>query len=454
MNPWKSVIAAVDRLVARMHRLQNELPAPSVHVQRCSMIGLQIGIAVMGLVSMHPYFLWSHQKPAYALATMLLVLSCAGCFRALVFTRDRILLAFAASLFLIYLSFLPKVHGGITRWVFLIPFVLVLLLLSKDDLQRAFNKFQWLFAVSLLPGMVAWLWLAAGLPMTFEWMYQPSEIVQRGPTPYFMRPGVIFLPTNGMLLPNGGTIFRLCGVYDEPGTVGTIAALTLAATRYRFDWKGVICFVAGLMSLSIAFAVLTVIGVLAIAVAERRFGLIALGFVTGLAGAVPALGLAPKTSDPQRLTSITIILPPSHPHWREDKAAGRPFGLWDDAQIRQSQALDNRALPAMRKLFNEYAAAGPRTLLFGIASNASNIYAGDSASWVQIPVNYGIVGFAWLFMLFAAPIVLIWRRQQLDFLSAMFCLLFLMSFYQRPVIWLPVPLLIYLAGLTMSRKTA
>jgi hypothetical protein len=50
--------------------------------------------------------------------------------------------------------------------------------------------------------------------------------------------------------------------------------------------------------------------------------------------------------------------------------------------------------------------------------------------------------------------VWLWRRQQLDFLAAMFCLLFLMSFYQRPVIWLPVPLLIYLAGLSISRKTA
>jgi hypothetical protein len=454
MNAWKSVIAAVDRLVARMHSVQDKLPAPSVRVQRWAMIGWQSGIALMGIISMHPYFLWSQQKPAYALATLLLILSCGGCFRALVLTRERILLSVAASLFLVYLSLLPKVHGGITRWLFLIPFVLALLLLSRQDLQRAFNKFQWLFAVSLLPGMLAWLWLAAGLPMTFEWTYPPSEIVQRGPTPYFMRPGVIFLPTNGMLLPNGGTIFRLCGVYDEPGTVGTIAALTLAATRYRLDWKGAVCFVAGVMSLSIAFAVLTVIGLLATAAVERRFGLLAFGLVSALAGAVPALGLEPKISDPNRLTSINLILPPSHPHWRETQAAGRPFGLFDDAQIRQSQVLDNRALPAMRKLFNEYAGSGPRTLLFGIASNASNIHAGDSASWLQILTNYGIVGFAWLFVLFAAPMVWLWRRQQLDFLAAMFCLLFLMSFYQRPVIWLPVPLLIYLAGLSISRKTA
>src|SRR5688572_27209995 len=180
-------------LVVRIRRLQEKVPIPSAGVQHWSMIGLQSGIALMALVSMNPYFIWGHQKPAYALATLVAMVSCAGCFRALVFSRERILLSLAASLFLIYLSFLPKVDGGVTRWLFLIPFTLAILHLSQEDLQAAFNKFHWLFTVSLLPGMAAWLWLAAGLPLTFEWIYPPSEIVQRGPTPYFMLPGVVFL---------------------------------------------------------------------------------------------------------------------------------------------------------------------------------------------------------------------------------------------------------------------
>jgi hypothetical protein len=416
-------------------------------MQRWSMAGLQTGIALMAIVSLLPYFLWSHQKPAYAIATLIVIASCAGCFPALTFSRERILLSIGFALFLIYLSLLPKVHGGTTRWFLLIPFTLALLHLSRVDLQQVVAKFQWLFALSLLPGMAAWLWLAAGLPMTFDWVYPPSEIVQRGPTPYFMAPGVVFLPENGMLLPNSGTIFRLCAVYDEPGTVGTIAALTLAATRYRFDWKGTVCFVAGLMSLSIAFAVLTVIGLGVTALAQRRFALLAAALVSALVAAVPVLGLHPQISDPHRLTSIKIILPPSHPHYRESNPGARPFGLWDDAEIRQSQVLDNRALPAMRKLFNDYMVDGPRTLLFGIASNASNVHAGDSASWMQILINYGIVGFAWLFVLFAAPIAWAWHTRRLDVAGALFCFLFLMSFYQRPVIWLPAQALIYFAGL-------
>ena len=79
------------------------------------MMGLQAGIALMALVSLHPYLLRSQQKPAYAIATFIVVTSCAGCFPALVFTRERMLFSIAFSLFLIYLSVLPKVHGGVRR---------------------------------------------------------------------------------------------------------------------------------------------------------------------------------------------------------------------------------------------------------------------------------------------------------------------------------------------------
>ena len=101
----------------------------------------------------------------------------------------------------------------------------------------------------------------------------------------------------------------------------------------------------------------------------------------------------------------------------------------------------------MRRLFAEYASSGPGVLLFGLASNASNVHAGDSSSWLQILINHGLVGFAWLFVLFAAPLVWLWRKRRLDLAAGIFCLVFLMSFYQRPVIWLPAQMLIYFAGL-------
>ena len=46
----------------------------------------------------------------------------------------------------------------------------------------------------------------------------------------------------------------------------------------------------------------------------------------------------------------------------------------------------------------------------------------------------------------------LWREGRLDVPAMIFCALFLMSFYQRPIIWLPAQLLIYFAGLTFRRN--
>ena len=418
---------------------------------------LQTALALMAIVSLNPYFIWGQQRIYYAIATTLIVVASAGCRRALILTPERLALGVAFSLFFIYLSVLPKVDGGTTRWFFLIPFTAALLLVSELDLRLSFDRFHLLFVFSLLPGMVVWIWLAAGLPLELQFMTPARELVQREYTPYFVGPGMIFLPTNGMLLPHGGTIFRLCGAYDEPGTAGTIAALCLAATRFRFDAKGMICFVAGLMSLSVAFAVLTTVGLVATALASGRFRLLPWAAVAVLVGLVPATGVTFKTDDPHRLTSITITVPAAErakslenagaaPSTEELPAKTMQFGLWDDVQVRQP-TLDNRALSSMQRLFAEYKSSDPATLFFGVASNASNVRAGDSASWLQIPINYGIVGFALLFALFAAPIGWLWHVRRLSATTAIFCLLFLMSFYQRPVIWLPAQLLIYIAGI-------
>src|SRR4051812_6283163 len=114
--------SAIVRIATGATAVMRSLPVPSARTQRWSMAGLQTGIALMAIVSLLPYLLWTHQKPAYAIATLIVIASCAGCFPALTFSRERILLSIAFAFFLIYLSLLPKVQGGTTRWFFLIPF--------------------------------------------------------------------------------------------------------------------------------------------------------------------------------------------------------------------------------------------------------------------------------------------------------------------------------------------
>lgn len=437
--------------------LQNKLPnpfTPSARAGRNALLLLCISLAAMAFVSLNPYFMWAHQKIYYAAATGLLVLSLPFCRHLLSFSRERIGLMLGFALFLVYLSLLPKTGGGVTRWFLLIPFTVCLLALHTAELKKAFGMLYWLFAVSLIPGMLLWLWTAAGLPVEFAWMTPPTETVQRGVTEYFMIPGAVVLPSNAQMLPHGGIIFRLCGIYDEPGTVGTVAALFLAATRFRLrDPRGAIAFTAGLMSFSVAFSILVGIGMLATAAMQRKWVLLPAALIAASVGGV-ASGLIPMSYEVTKKPAISVI---------DNQAGGSApvvksgsdldqYGLQNEARLRFSRVFNNRAQPKMRELFNTYRQSPAGTLLFGVASDASN-QTGGSAIWYMILTNFGAVGFLWLFLLFFTPLLLLWRSGGLTPAVILFTLLFLMSFYQRPVIWLPAQIMIYIAGVFCFRSS-
>ncbi|MFO0441930.1 MAG: hypothetical protein ACK5ZW_15140, partial [Betaproteobacteria bacterium] len=340
---------------------------------------------------------------------------------------------------------------GYTRWFLLIPFTISLLALRRTELEKAIGIFYWIFSLSLVPGMILWIWTVAGLQVEFTWMTPPSKIVQRGVIEYFMVPGAVVLPSNAQMLPHGGVIFRLCGIYDEPGTVGTIAALLLSANRFRLrDPRSSIVFVAGLMSFSIAFAILTSIGITATAIIHRRWKMLPAALLVAAMGGVVS-GLIPLNYKVDRQPAITVIDNQNGGLVPEIRSGDNLwyYGLDEKTRLRFSSALsvfDNRAQPKMRALLNSYLESPVTTLMFGIASDASNQTDGSSV-WYMILTNYGAVGFAWLFFLFLAPVVMFWRT--IGFFPAVFvfCALFLMSFYQRPVIWMPAQLLIYIAGI-------
>lgn len=433
---------------------QNHLETPlvaSIGSERVARISLQFGLAFMAVVSLNPYFMWGYQKLYYALATSIVVVSWLGCFRSLTLTRARLVLVVAFSLFLIYLSFLTKVHGGTTRWFLLIPFTIALLTVEREDLQKAFEMFYWAFALALVPAMLVWVWVAAGFPLEFRWMIPPAEIVQRSGVAYIERFGMLFVHGNAMILPSGGMMFRLCGMLDEPGTVGTVAALCLAVTRFRlWDIRGAIAFIAGMMSFSVAFAVLSIVGLIATLIIARRPWLFGMALISGAVIAIPMSGLTFDSGEPHQttlLTNITVINPSGPGADDVPLPTVQPYALFANMRLRSSVEFDNRALNDLQALFSKYARAPAKTLLFGIASDASSVYAGESSAWLSVLINYGIVGFAWLFILFFTPLAYLWYSGRLDMSAMIFCLLFLMSFYQRPVIWLPAQMLIYFAGL-------
>src|SRR5437588_2500197 len=118
---------------------------------------------------------------------------------------------------------------------------------------------------------------AAGVNLSFDAIPTRNATMAAASVKLLVENGVVFVESNRLTTDWGGTIFRLCGTFDEPGTVGTVAALVIAAFGFRLsDWRVSTAFVAGLCSFSLAFVTITAVGSVTFAAVTRRLTLLAL----------------------------------------------------------------------------------------------------------------------------------------------------------------------------------
>ncbi|WP_223545597.1 hypothetical protein [Pseudomonas sp. A-B-19] len=414
-------------------------------------------LALCSWISLNPYFLWgSSRHIAFAGLT-------AGVIAVLAFIagdrpRKSEMIGFAMmAIFIVYISLLPKTDGGFTRWYFVLPTMLALFVFEDSRRAELIKAFSIIFGLSLLPGILVSIGSILGLQISFDHKPLLNPVMATAGGYYLNVPGVLLLGNNVMSLPWGGAIFRLCAVYDEPGMVGTVSAFLLAAHRFRIrSTATILLFVGGLLSFSLAFAVLTVAGFAARLVltrSARTLAPLALSVVVGLLAAgvikpdsfhtetnakgprvevtTSAPGLTRPLSSPPELVAS---LPETQP---SDASEVKNTTVLPVSTLRQTQYINNRSLPEMQKLINDYWSSGFKTLMFGVSSDASVTFGGVSQVVTRIFTDFGIIGM----ILFAGSMTLLaialLRRADSPKWALLFFALFLFSIYQRPIVWMP-----------------
>lgn len=135
-------------------------------------------------------------------------------------------------------------------------FILTLLLIFRSDTRTgslAFNQISYVFAAMLLVSLVFWVLWQLGLSLPSTAMVYGSW---KGDGGAIQLENFYFFISEGQTLIN-----RFYGVFDEPGVVGTLAALVLCGLRFNFNLKRTwIIFAGGLFSWSLAFIMLTILG--------------------------------------------------------------------------------------------------------------------------------------------------------------------------------------------------
>ena len=146
---------------------------------------------------------------------------------------------------------------------------IVFFLMSKEDKEKAFTLISRLFILMILPSIIYYIiTILFHFHISYRYLI-PSNETKLETVKYFFRPfGIIIYETNK-------GVARPCGIFDEPGYIGTIAGILFPAmlenkSKKNIKWLFLLIF-EGVFSMSMAFYLLSFITLIVYAYRKGAF---------------------------------------------------------------------------------------------------------------------------------------------------------------------------------------
>lgn len=318
------------------------------------------------------------------------------------------------------INFLGASYQMFFNLVSLVAFVTFIICMSLNFEQRSklYEIFMKVFALITLPSVIYFSvhhLLGINLPYS---VLGPDHIGKAAAGVYYeLRPfGLIISSIKYFTVP------RLCGIFDEPGVIGTISAMLVVVNicchRFR-NWTFLLIF-EGIMSFSLAFFVMMII--LASIIAIQKSIIKFLVFLTFLVF----------------FSAFFITVEFDNPNLK--KIQNR-VDFTSDILIK-----DNRTSNSFEKEFKAFVNRGGYSLFFGegIGAYHANPNMTGSNSYKCLIYDYGIVGF----ILYMSFLVLLYVMEyRINKLAFPFFVVFMASLYQRAYVLNSLFLFLYICGL-------
>ena len=217
--------------------------------------------AVNALCGMHVVYVnMSYSYVGYLLALALDIIT-AGVMLGYIFIYKRRFSIskrklFMLSIMLIFYTYTGLNYvseSGITLRTFLALLkIMSLFFLEEDETVNILNIFTKIFAAILLPCVIITILKNLGVQLPYS-MIKPTGDGEIYHT-YYNYFGCLILYEDSLY-------WRLCGIFNEPGVVGTISGLLLCKERFKLKgkWYNVVLALAGVFSFSTAFFILIII---------------------------------------------------------------------------------------------------------------------------------------------------------------------------------------------------
>lgn len=331
------------------------------------------------------------------------------------FTVRRVLLSmiifymllFITEMYILILdmSFSADILSTLPRMIRLLVSVGVLLLLNQNEIKLVFQCFTKVFVLVCIPSVIYFMLgdIADKLPHNI--LYSSQSLKSLLNVYYKHYP-------LGLIMATKGGLMRICGVFDEPGFMGTMLAFIYASTRKHNStiWN-VMILVSGIFTLSLAFTLL----ILAYHFIETFYqnnlksNIRLIVIYLGAVAVFILFILNFRTSNPHVLFMQHRFLS-------------------SDGQILRN----NRFTPGFDNAFKIFFQNGGISLWIGNGSGAAstNIAMQGSSNYKCLIYDYGIVGGLLYFACLACLVFFLRPQKQ----AIPFIVIFFLSIYQRPYV--------------------
>src|ERR1035437_6929063 len=262
-------------------------------------------------------------------------------------------LLFFVVFFIIYLYFFIRSEANIFGIITSLT-ILTLFIISNEFLNKIFKAYIQVFSISLIPSLIVFTIVyifKIDLPHSYIEPLNPFKLYNYVQYPFLVQPNIVIYD----LFP------RYLGYYDEPGVIGTISGVILMSSGFNLKKKiNIPIFIAGLLSFSFAFYLITLI-----------YGIIFLRTKYKILLAIVSIGIIILFTENKLLNTYVF----SRFNFENGKFAG-----------------DNRDDGNFETFYGHYSKSVD--YYFGIGQKASSLNNKGGASYKDLIVSYGIFGFA------------------------------------------------------------
>ena len=296
-----------------------------------------------------------------------------------------------------------------------IVFMILLFTREYEELANIFECYVSLFIVSMIPGMLYYVLEIFGISLSIGRIQSQNQLLYADSAEYSGAAiGYYKLYLGAVMRLDSNT--RMSGIYDEPGLVGTVAALLLCGKKFAIknDWKAKLLLLITIMSFSFAGYILVFAYILLKLFKEGKWKLVVVLLLAAF--------------------SLLILV-------NVDLSNTPMAGIQRRIQITDAgiSFVNNRQTSTFEKGYLQFRRAGLLTKLFGFGYGASsrNSYLLGSSTYKLTIYDGGYVGFA-IKMLFFILYFAKWiKLQNIKKYWNAICLLviFLVSIYQRPSVF-------------------